>query len=397
MARYKVLHFYPDFGAMGGIERYIVNVCQALKADPDFEPVVVCSYGTRLYQALNQAGVLTYGIKTWAGFVKPILRVLDAPTIAQLFTILVQEHPDVVHLHIGQVENLWMKWAGFPLVYTFHGYGPLYHVSPSAPPLKRRIKERMKPLFSLLVPHLERLLFVSRTEQHRMQTEGYLPPGYPGEVLYNGIHIDTLIQEANATDRRTVRRMLDIPDEARCVAFINRLDDNKNPLGFLEMAHQLAKNPAFDDVYFLIAGDGPLQQQVEDAVAASPIHRRLRLRPYYPQVAALLASIDLAVFMPYMEGFGLGVLEAIATRTPLMATAAGGIAEILDCPAGREVMVPPGSPDALAEKAAALLQEDPTARQARLEQLALRAREFDFSVFIRQLKQVYRDVCQANR
>jgi glycosyltransferase involved in cell wall biosynthesis len=64
------------------------------------------------------------------------------------------------------------------------------------------------------------------------------------------------------------------------------------------------------------------------------------------RIEALIAEASVFVMSSKLEGLGSVILSALALERPVVATAAGGIPEILP----PEVLVPPGSADALAQK-----------------------------------------------
>jgi glycosyltransferase involved in cell wall biosynthesis len=76
------------------------------------------------------------------------------------------------------------------------------------------------------------------------------------------------------------------------------------------------------------------------------------------ELVALLGSAQVAVVPSLYEGFGLPAIEAMACATPLVASAAGALPEVVG-DAG--VLVPPGDPEALAAALGALL-DDPERR-----------------------------------
>ena len=72
--------------------------------------------------------------------------------------------------------------------------------------------------------------------------------------------------------------------------------------------------------------------------------------------------MDLYVHPALMEGFGIAVLEAMAMSKPVVATATGGLPEIVqDGETG--IVVLPGDPDALAQSVSELLQDSARCRQ----------------------------------
>ena len=92
---------------------------------------------------------------------------------------------------------------------------------------------------------------------------------------------------------------------------------------------------------------------------------------------ALLALADLCWHPSHQDGLPNAVLEAMACGRATIGARAGGIPDVLGCPALAELLVPPRDPGALADLTLALLA-DP-ARRARLEAAGRERAERDFS------------------
>jgi glycosyltransferase involved in cell wall biosynthesis len=92
------------------------------------------------------------------------------------------------------------------------------------------------------------------------------------------------------------------------------------------------------------------------------IERNVLFLGYRPDVSELLQAMDVFVLPSLSEGLSLSILEAMASGTPVVATAVGGNPEIiLDGQTGH--LVPPRSGDALAEKILHLLENPTLARE----------------------------------
>lgn len=385
----KVLMFYQDFGQMGGIEQYLVHVGQTLAAEGLLAPVFVCSAESRLYERLRQAGLKTYGVASHPVFGKSFLRSLDLKALFQLKRVLDIEKPDVVNVHIGLLETLLIKWWGYPVVFTFHGYGSLYSDRFTQNPLKRGFKALVRQLFQWTAKGLDRLLLVSHAEQNRLLQEGYLPASAAGEVMHNGVSVSEIQRMVAETDVPAFKRQLGLPEASRVVTFINRLDANKNPCHFLALARRFASQPGWEDCQFVIAGDGPLAAQVQEA--ASRQHN-VHYLGYREDVPALLAITDVLVYPTLAEGFGLGLVEAMAAGVPCVAYASEGATEILDTPETRFALVPVGQLDALADKLQTVMGL-PKAEQDEFAQALLhRVNAFDSVVSVQKLQGVYQQL-----
>ncbi|MFE4517058.1 glycosyltransferase family 4 protein [Kitasatospora sp. NPDC056783] len=107
----------------------------------------------------------------------------------------------------------------------------------------------------------------------------------------------------------------------------------------------------------LLAGDGPEAGALRERAAAEKLP--VRLLGYRTDVPDLLAAADLVVLSSRWEARSLVVQEAMRAGVPVVATAVGGIPELVGDAA---VLVPPGDPAALGRAVRALLA-DPARRE----------------------------------
>jgi len=109
----------------------------------------------------------------------------------------------------------------------------------------------------------------------------------------------------------------------------------------------------------LLVGDGPLRQQHEDLVRSLSLEGRVDFLGWRgrPEIARLLRDCALFVLPSRSEPFGMVVAEALASHKAVVASAVGGIAEIIE--SGRSgLLVEPDDPDALARALVTVLEDD---------------------------------------
>ncbi|MBX2860562.1 MAG: glycosyltransferase family 4 protein [Vampirovibrio sp.] len=390
--RTKILFFYQDFGAAGGIERFIAQLAKDLFDAKSYDPIVVCTHDSPLYHRLKEHRINVHGIESSGWLSNPHLRFLDLATWRQVKQILDREKPDLVHVHIGHLEHLFFKRWGYPVVYSFHGYGSLYSMANVMNPVKRWIKQLTRKCFRWMAGKLDALVFVSHAEQRRMISEEYLDPDMQAEVVHNGIDLTLIEEKVGKTDIITMRRTLGLPVKAPLVSFINRLDANKNPWHFLELVDRLCAIPELEAVHFVIAGNGPLEDEVRVRTRLKPYRDRIHVVGYQKDIYPLIATSSLIVHIPDREGFGLGVLEAMALGVPCIATKVGGIPEIVDIPEQSELLVYPGDIDGMVQRAVQWLNPENTQRDELIQSLKTRAQEFDLSRQTASILEVYHRV-----
>lgn len=129
------------------------------------------------------------------------------------------------------------------------------------------------------------------------------------------------------------------------VGYVARLTGEKGILNFLEAIPLILREQ--DDIGILVVGDGPLRKEVENAMSQ---YSCIIFTDWIPlkEFPTCLKKIKLLVLPSYSEGLPNVVLEALACKTPVLATAVGGIPSVIkDGKTG--FILPRNDPSTLAE------------------------------------------------
>jgi glycosyltransferase involved in cell wall biosynthesis len=110
---------------------------------------------------------------------------------------------------------------------------------------------------------------------------------------------------------------------------------------------------------FRLVGDGPLRQPLGELAASLRIAHAVEFLGHREDVPALLVDSDVCAFPSRTEAFPNGLIEGMAAGLPVVASAVGGILELVD--EGRNgLLVPVDDPAALAAGILRLLDDRPT-------------------------------------
>lgn len=203
------------------------------------------------------------------------------------------------------------------------------------------------------------------------------------EVVYNGIDAAVV----SAAQRQQLRCEL---GGGLLIVGIGRLSPEKDHETFLKAAAMVAA--ACPQARFAIVGGDPDPQQrrlraLKGLVAELGMGDRVAFVGSRPDAAQIAAAADVLVHCAHSEAFGRVLVEAMAATTPVVATAVGGIPEVIgDEEAG--VLVPAGDATAVAAAVVSLI-EDPARRQRIGERGRRRAARFSVAAHVRAVEGIY--------
>lgn len=247
--------------------------------------------------------------------------------------------PHIVHTHHYK-ENILGGLAGrlaglTCFVRTEHGHPELFR---GFDRVKMVVYEGLDDLFARYGTRA--IIAVSR-ELYTELTRRFPRPHVA--LILNGLH-SARITVTTAPAR--LREQLGIGPEAPVFGTAGRLVPVKGLAPFLGAARViLEKQP---EAHFLIAGEGPLRSELEATARRLGIHAAVSFVGFRPDIVDLINLMDVFVLPSLSEGRPMVLLEAMTLGRPIVASAVGGIPDLL---AARPAtwLVPPGDERALTD------------------------------------------------
>lgn len=364
--RPRVLQLIGGFTS-GGAEIVLVNLVNALTEDGEFEVVVSAREGGPLTQLISPTVPVT---------LIPKRRTVDLRYLVRLVSLLRKERIQLVHSHMFG-NNLYgflaASIAEIPIVQTLHGMDELRS---SLRILAYRRMARRVPWFvsvsqSLSVRFLEAVP-AARSKMRR---------------IYNGIPMPRPRTPAEVAAKR---RELGLPAEARVVGCIGNVKPIKGyEILFQAAAEILAKQP---QTVFLIAGlfseSSPYEKGLLPLLDELGIRDQVKFLGFRKDIPDLLALMDVFVLPSMMEGHPIALLEAMAMGRPVIATAAGGIPEVIRS-GETGLLVPSRDPAALRDAILFLLDDQARAAELGTNGQAVVQREFSVARMVKAYTTLY--------
>ena len=187
-------------------------------------------------------------------------------------------------------------------------------------------------------------------------------------VIPNSVKLETFASDGSRED---VRRELRIADNQFLWLAAGRLANAKDYPTMLGAFAALADR--CPQAMLAIAGDGPLRGEIKSLVQQLGLAEHVRLLGLRSDVPRLLQACDALVLSSAWEGMPVVVLEAMASRRPVVATSVASIPEMLEDGISG-LLVPPGEPEALANAMKKLMEAGKEDRHAMADEAYERVR-----------------------
>ena len=309
----------------------------------------------------------------------PERRRFDLSVIPALRRIVESRGSDVVVTNSLKSHFLMWRsrlWRKHPWVAFHHGYTDTDR--------KMRLYNRLDR-WSL--PHADRVVTVCRAFAQELAGSA-------------GVSLDKISVQHNAirrqpsvstTDITALRSRFGIGDDERVVLSVGRLSREKAHDDLLEAFKRLRETKPDISLKLIIVGDGPERARLEATAESLGCKDRVAFAGQVSDVQPFYAIADVFALPSLSEGSPNVLLEAMAANLPIVATAVGGVPEIV---ANNEsaLLVSPNDPPSIAVAIARVLTSKELAQRLTTNAATLVDTRFAPDNYARVLVEIYREV-----
>jgi len=303
-----------------GGQNQVRLLCRELRQDPGIEQILATRLDGELARRAGAEGVTVHPTAWEIGF--------DPRAWWHLRRTIAAFKPDVIHAHDAHALNLAATVAGERALVATRRVD--FHI--------RRFGAWRRP---------DRIIAVSDAVKRVLVGDGIDPDAIT--VVHDGIDPDEV--RRTAAPPLNIRAQLGIPARAPLVVNAAALVAHKDHHTLIRAAqYARAEQP---DLHWVIAGDGRLRESLAAEIERFKLQDRVHLAGHVDRIDALIVEANVFVLSSKEEGLGSVLLNALALGRPVVATAAGGIPEVLP----PDALVPVGNAEALARKVAQVLAQ----------------------------------------
>ena len=314
---------------VGGPARHVVLLNQGLDAKGHRTLLVhgsTAPYEASLEQTIRSSEIRSLKLQ----YLGPSLAILgDLFTLLALVRLIFREAPDVVHTHtakagvLGRLAALVFN-ATRPrnrrclVVHTFHGHVLRGYFHPIVERLVRTVERSLARFTDWIVT-------ISPSQRRDIVEQFRVAKAAQTIVIPLGLSLGPLLRlEAGAPNWRGE---LGFAVDAVVVGFVGRMVPIKDLASLAAAFGQAAAGCAA--LHLLLAGDGPERAELEAVFEANQLKDRVRFIGWTHDLPGLYATMDICALSSRNEGTPVAVIEAMAAAKPVVATAVGGVPDVV--------------------------------------------------------------------
>jgi glycosyltransferase involved in cell wall biosynthesis len=292
----------------------------------------------------------------------------------------------IVHTHgvgPGLVGRFAARRAGVPII--------VHHVYASPRDDRDSLAKRWlrAGLERLAAYNCDCMVMVNREEHAEVVARRVMPPEHC-LTIYSGVDLEAIDPKKRPHFREHFRARLGSSQDEFVVLYLGRLVHAKQPLLLADIAARLDALRPRKPWRLWVAGTGPAEQSLAEAVKARQVEHRVRLLGWQDDPLGVLHAADVVLLPSLAEGLPRALIEAQAAGLPAVASAIRGNREVIT--EGTGFLCATREAGSYAEALVRLI-DSAELRQAQGQRARLHAEEcFDATVSGRRVVEVYRSL-----
>lgn len=310
--------------------------------------------------------------------------VQDFLAFLELIRVIRRFRPQIVHTHTakaGMLGRLAAWITGVPiLVHTYHGHVLEGYFRPQVTAFFRKLER-------WLGKHSDALITLSRQQFESITHQHHIGDSHKNRIIPLGLPLTEFLEANGKPDSDWYARR-GVNPSTLFIVWAGRITGIKNPMLIPEIARMLQKHQDLPDWQILVAGDGEMREELQQAILLSGMENRVSLLGWEQDILSLCRATDIALLTSFQEGTPVSLIEAMASGAPIVATRVGGVEDITGS-AG--LLSESGDARMLADHLTVLLR-DSSLRSSLGESGRKQAQQFTASRLKDDLRRMYREL-----
>lgn len=300
----QIVHFITRSDTIGGAQKYILETSRKFSADGNNVTVVAGGEGP-FKLAVEDLGIVYNSIPNLS---REISLFADLKNISTIHKVINGLHPDVVFIHsakAGLLGRLALAFSSCKVIFVAHGWSNIRIASAKVSVIYSFIEWILSKL-------CHRVVCISKEDVSFAINKLKINPNKIS-LIYNGVREPHAIYCGNSLERPikllTVTRFQEPKD------FDTLL---KSLVNVLHLKWSLT-----------VLGDGPLLDYYRNKVASLGLIERIEFLGFKSVLNDYYSGHDAVLLISNSEGLPLSLIEAMSYKKPILASAVGGVPELI--------------------------------------------------------------------
>lgn len=387
MEKHKVIHVITRFDKGGSAENTFLTV---RGLDPErYEVILIRGLARQSTAGISETRAIASNLEearkagvrilTIPELVRNIHPRDDLKALLKLINIFRKERPHIVHTHTSKAGILG-RWAarltGVPvIIHTPHGH------------VFRGYFNRWETALYVFLERLTAAItdkIITLTGQENKDYLGrHIAPAGKFIIIHSGVALEGFFNAR--VDPAKMKKELGIPAGVFVVGTVGRLVSIKGHKYLIAAAQKALRTTP--GIIFVFLGDGELLDELKAQAAGAGIRDNIGFLGWRPDVAGVMSTFDVFILPSLNEGMGKVLVEAMAMGKPIIASAVGGISDLV-INGKNGMLVPCADAEAIA-RSIEILHADPAMRKTMGEKGKAMAADYSAESMIRKIDRLY--------
>jgi len=338
----RVLHLSSERTWRGG-EQQIAYLMGVLRSH-GVENVLVARAGSEMAQRYPDALTI------------PFRGEWDLLSVLKLKKIIKDEKIDLIHAHSGHGHTMAvLASGGLPVIVSKRTDYP--------------VKDHFFSKWKFNHSSIKRFLCVSDKIREILSRDLIEPA--KAVTVYSGIDMARFPQ----VPKSNIRQLAGLPSDTQVVVSTAAISPQKDYATFLQVAASTKVH--HPNLHYVICGEGPSFEEIKSLQKKLGLESHVHFIGFRRDLTDFLGSADAFLITSKEEGLGTSILDAFAVGLPVVATAAGGIPEIV-IHSETGLLAQVGDAQMLARHIENIVYAGGTLRERLVKQARLKAEEFSY-------------------
>lgn len=315
----KKILFVITKSNFGGAQKYVYDLATSLPKDR-FDVAVAVGGSGPLIQKLDEQHIRIIPLPS---LTRDISITNDIKSLFELFSIFINEKPDVVHLNSAKASGVGAfvaRLAGVPnIIFTAHGWA-----FNEERPCWQRTAIKFFSWLTVVFSHTT----IAVSEAMKRSTAGWPFVGNKIIIIKNGIAKPDFYAKDEAINMLFEMAKITKPENPFIVGTIAEFHNNKGLQYSIQAGAKLL--PQYPSLHYFILGSGEKYEELSSLIKTLNLEQNVFLLNVPKDAARYLKAFDIFILPSITEALGFVLLEAGFAGLPVIASRVGGIPEVIE-------------------------------------------------------------------